>query len=61
MKLYLPFFIYKIRKTPYTQHFKYLGLVSIKKKKDSFYAHLGCICLIKNAEKNSNIVKYYYN
>jgi len=28
--------------------------------KDS-YAHQACVSLIKNTEKNCNIVKYYYN
>ncbi len=29
--------------------------------KELSFAHKGCIYLIKNREKNSNIVKYYYN
>ncbi len=29
--------------------------------KEVSYVHQGCIYLIENAVKNSNIVKYYYN
>ncbi len=29
--------------------------------KEASSAHQGCIYLMKNTEKNSNIVKYYWN
>jgi len=29
--------------------------------KEASFAHQGCICLIRNAEKNCNIVKYDYS
>ncbi len=29
--------------------------------KEAFYAHYGCINLMKKYSKNSNIVKYHYS
>ncbi len=48
----------------FIQHFIYKSLdtlLFLMFLKEVSYAHQACIYLIKNTEKNNNIVKYFYN